>query len=134
MRYLIAILLGITLIAPACSSESEQPKADTTSVEQKTQSSDEKTQTPNEAFLAELHREYPDQTEVPDDILIEVAKASCTTLDQGATIEAVFLEIGMAADGPQQTAILSEAASEGIAAYCPEYVPALTKAAERQSR
>lgn len=134
MRYLIAILLGITLIAPACSSEDKQTqsqvKTETTAVEEKA----EKAQTPDEAFLAELHREFPDQKEVTDDGLIEVAKASCQTLDQGSSVESLFFEIGAAADSPEQTKLLAEAASEGIATYCPEYVKALTEASERQSR
>src|SRR6478735_10156666 len=128
MRYLIAILLGITLIAPACSSEDKpaqsQSKAETTLIEEKTQS-------PDEAFLAELHREFPDQKEVTDAGLIEVAKASCQTLDQGSSVESLFFEIGAAADSPEQTKLLAEAASEGIAAYCPEHVAALTEAAQK---
>jgi hypothetical protein len=126
MRYLIAILLGITLIAPACSSEDKQPQSKSTSVE-------EKTQTPDQAFLGELHREFPDQLGVSDDGLIQVAKAACKTLDQGSSVESLFFEIGAAADSPAETKLFAEAASEGIATYCPEHVQAVRDAAAKQA-
>lgn len=118
MRYIVA-LLGILLFLSACSSE------------EGTEQSTKKPST-EQVFLEELDREFPDQKEFSNDDLVTLAKSTCETLDEGYTVKQLFSEIGNLAENEEQTRIMAEAASEGIAAYCPEHRDALVEAANTQ--
>lgn len=119
MRYIIALLLGILLVTPACSSEKEsKPESSKPSSEQ--------------AFLDELHREFPGQALLTDEELIKIPTSFCDDLDNGFTINQVFLAIGIYAEGAQEKKIWAEATSEGIVTFCPEHADALMEVASHQ--
>lgn len=116
MRIIATICLGIMLVAPACSSEKDAPEKEAKA-------------SPQETFLTELHREYPNQNAMTDDQMVEFAKAGCQALDEGSSVEDIFGIVALSEKGPEFKKVAAESLSEGIAAFCPKHSAALVNAA-----
>jgi hypothetical protein len=118
MRYILALLLGFIFFTSACSSNEGSEKQDKQSAE--------------DVFLAEIDREFGDRREFTDAQLLKTAKATCDAIDEGYSIQEIFLSYESFAENKNEIKVMAEAGSEGIAAFCPEHVDMLMKAANSQ--
>lgn len=71
-----------------------------------------------EQFLSVVRDEYPRLNNVSDKVIVRFAKSSCRVLDEGATIEELFLIVASSDIPPKVGGFIIGA---GIVTFCPEY-------------